>query len=461
MTTTRIKLPQKLIPVFQGEADIRGAYGGRGSAKTRSFAKMVAVKGYQYGKHGTRGQLLCARQFMNSLDESSLEECKRAIQDEKFLSDYYDIGDKYIKSKDGRIAFTFAGLDRNIASIKSKGRILLCWVDEAEPVTDEAFGILIPTLREEGVGWSAELWVTWNPKRKTAAVERRFRRSKDARIKIVQLNWRDNPKFPAILERARQRDLEDNQDEYDHIWEGAYGSVKGSILGSLVARARAEGRINNSVVYDPDGAPIEVSSDIGFRDTASWWYWQRCLGGFRLLMYQGASGWDADDWIPEIEKNIQMLGAKSVGKIWLPHDAKSKTFQTKHSSVEKFLKAYGTGRVDVVPQSKKKDQIEAAKTIIKRVEFNEELCSEGIDGLEEWQFEWDEDLQVFSRDPLHNWASHPSDAFAYGCQVMQDVKYEVTTEPVFPVIAKSDNTIQLPPLDDMWVQASKHQNRRI
>jgi phage terminase large subunit len=71
------------------------------------------------------------------------------------------VGDKYIKSRDGRISFAFAGLDRNIASIKSKGRILLCWVDEAEPVTDEAWTTLIPTLREEGDGWNAELWVTW------------------------------------------------------------------------------------------------------------------------------------------------------------------------------------------------------------------------------------------------------------------------------------------------------------
>ena len=71
--------------------------------------------------------------------------------------------------------FAFAGLDRNIASIKSKGRLLLCWVDEAEPVTDEAWLTLIPTLREEGSDWNAELWVTWNPKRKNAACEKRYR----------------------------------------------------------------------------------------------------------------------------------------------------------------------------------------------------------------------------------------------------------------------------------------------
>src|SRR5690242_9899765 len=163
MATARIELPRKLRPIFTGPADVRGAYGGRGSAKTRSFAKMAAVWGYRFGQEGVSGIILCARQFMNSLEDSSLEECKRAIEDEPWLAAYYDVGEKYIKSRDGRISFAFVGLDRNIASVKSKGRILLCWVDEAEPVTDTAWTTLEPTLREEGEGWSAELWVTWNP----------------------------------------------------------------------------------------------------------------------------------------------------------------------------------------------------------------------------------------------------------------------------------------------------------
>lgn len=416
--TARIELPPKLIPVFSGEADVRGAYGGRGSGKTRSFAKMAAIKGYMFGKAGIAGQILCARQFMNSLDDSSLEECKRAIEDEPFLASYYDVGEKYIKSLDGRISFTFAGLDRNIASIKSKGRILLCWVDEAEPVTDSAWQTLIPTLREEGEGWNAELWVTWNPARKTAGVERRFRQVNDPRIKIAEINWRDNPKFPAILERARLRDYEDNPDEYGHIWEGEYGAIAGAILGKWLTRARQEGRINDGVVYDSNGSPVVVSSDLGFRDTASWWFWQPTVGGYRLLSYLGDSGLDADDWIPVIKDKLTDMGAK-LGKIWLPHDAKAKTFQSKHTSAERFIVAFGPSKVGVVPQSKKADQISAARAVIGHCEFAETECAEGIDGLDGWRFEWNADLQVFSKNPLHDAASHPADAFAYGCQVMQ------------------------------------------
>src|SRR6056297_74807 len=128
----KVWLPPKLIPVFQGEARYRGAYGGRGSGKTRSFAKMAAVKGLQFGAEGREGIILCGREFMNSLDDSSLEELKHAIREHDWLEAYYEVGEKFIRSKDGKIRFVFAGLRRNVDSIKSKARILLAWVDEAE-----------------------------------------------------------------------------------------------------------------------------------------------------------------------------------------------------------------------------------------------------------------------------------------------------------------------------------------
>ena len=243
MATARIELPKKLRPVFSGRADVRWAKGGRGSAKTRSFAKMIAVRGYIYGMQGIHGQLVCGRQFMNSLEDSSLEECKRAIEDEPFLKAYYEIGDKYIRSRDGRIWFTFVGLDRNIASIKSKGRILVLWVDEAEPVTDYAWTVVIPTLREEGSDWNAELWVTWNPLRKNAPVETRFANSNDPLIKGCVINWRDNPKFPAKLERDRQRDLAERPEQYGHIWEGDYMVVnEGAYWAKDLVLAKEIGR---------------------------------------------------------------------------------------------------------------------------------------------------------------------------------------------------------------------------
>src|SRR5690606_31989149 len=167
----QVELPPKLIPIFEGEADVRGAFGGRGSAKTRSFAKMTAVRAFMWASEGRNGQILCARQFMKTLADSSLEEIKLAIQSEPWLAAHFEIGETFIRTHGllGNVYYTFVGLDRNIDNVKSQARILLAWVDEAEPVTDEAWTKLIPTLREE----DSELWVTWNPESKRSATHRR------------------------------------------------------------------------------------------------------------------------------------------------------------------------------------------------------------------------------------------------------------------------------------------------
>jgi phage terminase large subunit len=420
--SAQIRLPEKLVPVFTGEADVRGAYGGRGSAKTRSFAKMAAVRGLIHGQAGDRGIILCARQFMNSLEDSSLEECKRAIEEEPFLTAYYEVGDKYIKSRDGRVSFAFAGLDRNIASIKSKGRMLLCWVDEAEPVTEEAWTTLIPTLREEGEGWNAELWVTWNPKRKTAPVEARFRRSTDARVKVVELNWRDNPWFPAKLERDRLRDLSDRPDQYEHIWEGGFATVvEGAYYASDLTRAKNEKRIGR-VPFDPL-MTVRLFVDIGGTgaraDAFAMWPAQFIGKEIRTRDYYEAVG-------QPLAAHLNWLRIKGYtperAQFWLPHDGATQD-KVYAVSYESALREAGY-QVTVVPNQGRgaaKARIEAARRIFGSVWFDEETTEPGRDALG-WYHEKRDPERNIGLGPEHDWSSHGSDAFG-----LMAVAYEEPT----------------------------------
>lgn len=209
-----------MIPVFSGAAPVRGAYGGRGSSKTRSFALMAGVRAYMFAREGISGIVLCGREFMNSLSDSSMEEIKQAIKETPWLNAQFDIGENYIRTKCRKVSFVFAGLRHNLDSIKSKARILLAWIDEAENVSDIAWSKLIPTIR--GID-DAELWVTWNPEKKGSPTDTRFRLNKADDAKIVEMGWQDNPWFPAVLERARLEDKRILSDEdYQWIWEGAY-----------------------------------------------------------------------------------------------------------------------------------------------------------------------------------------------------------------------------------------------
>ena len=73
--TLQIETAPVFEPLLQ-PSRYKGAHGGRGSGKTRSFAKMAAVRGYMLSQEGKEGVIVCGREFMNSLDESSMAEVK-------------------------------------------------------------------------------------------------------------------------------------------------------------------------------------------------------------------------------------------------------------------------------------------------------------------------------------------------------------------------------------------------
>lgn len=234
MSSVQLPIPAKLANVFTApNKRYRCSHGGRGSAKTRTFALMTAVKAYQAMMNGESGVILCAREFMNSLEESSMEEVKQAIRSIPWLAANFDIGEKYIRTIDKSVTYVFAGLRHNLDSIKSKARILLCWVDEAESVSEIAWRKLSPTVREEG----SEIWVTWNPELDGSATDKRFRKGADDEMIVVEMNYTDNPWFPDVLESERLRDLR-NMDyaSYCWVWEGAYleNSEKQVLAGKYV-----------------------------------------------------------------------------------------------------------------------------------------------------------------------------------------------------------------------------------
>lgn len=412
MTALEISIPNKLIPVFDGEADVRGAHGGRGSAKTRTFAKMSAVRAHMWDAAGREGVIVCGRQFQNSLDDSSLEEIKASIRSEELLLPHFDVGDKYVRTASGRIRYVFTGLDRSIESIKSKARILLCWVDEAEPVTEEGWQVLIPTLREE----DSELWVTWNPKRKTAAVESRFRYSKDPRFKVVEMNWRDNPKFPMKLERERLRDFEERPDQYPHIWEGEYAStLAGAYYAKHLAETRAQGRIGK-VAKDPL-MQIRAFWDIGFNDSTAIWIAQFIDREIRVLDYYEAQG-------QPLAAHLDWLRTRGWGNAVcvLPHDGAHGNAVT-GTRFEDHVRSAGfdASTIENTGKGAAMRRVESARRLFPSIWFNAETTQAGLDALG-WYHEKRDEQRGVGLGPDHDWSSHGADAFGLMCIAYEQPK---------------------------------------
>lgn len=199
----------------------------------------------------------------------------------------------------------------------------------------------------------------------------------------------------------------------------------GSILARQIGIAEKQGRVSDAVEFDPHGQPLEISADIGRRDSATWWFWQPMIGGYQIVDYDGGWGIDAEEWADRLHKRISQYrlanGKSALGKIWLPHDARAKTFSAKRSAVEIFISKFGAGHVAITPNSSKADRINAARVLTKRVKFHETKCHRGLDGLRSWSFEYNEEAKTFSSEPLHDWASHDGDGYSYGCLIMQQV----------------------------------------
>jgi len=216
VTEATIELPPKLIPVFspaRGALRYRGAYGGRGSGKSFTFALMAAVFGY-----AEKMRILCVREFQNSIKESFHAEIKNAILSTPWLEQHYDVGVDYIRGKNGT-EFIFKGLRNNTQSVKSLSQIDLCIVEEAEDIAESVWQILEPTIRAP----KSEIWLVWNPKNRGSATDSRFRTSPPPRSCIVEMNYSDNPWFPIELEEQRNHAvLVMDEAIYRHVWEGDY-----------------------------------------------------------------------------------------------------------------------------------------------------------------------------------------------------------------------------------------------
>jgi phage terminase large subunit len=376
---------------------------------------MAAVHGYRCAAAGLDGLVVCGREFMNSLADSSFAEVKAAIASEAWLAAAYDVGETYIRTKDRRIEFAFVGLRHSLQSLKSKGRIRLLWVDEAEPVSETAWLIVDPTVREE----NAEIWITWNPGRKKSATHKRFRDDPPPQSKIIELNWRDNPWFPSTLNQKRLNDLEKRPDQYDHVWEGGFVSVvEGAYYAANLAQAKAEGRIG-FVPRDPLARVLAIF-DIGGTgaraNAVSIWIAQFAGAKINVLDHYTAQG-------QPLAAHVEWMRERKYGTalIYLPHDG-AQGDKVHATSYESALRDAGFD-VLVVPNQglgAAKARIETARRVFGRVHFNAATTEAGRESLGWYHEKRSDDERNVGLGPNHDWSSHDADSFGLMCVVYDE-----------------------------------------
>ena len=218
--TPDIQIPGAFRFLWQEKADdglpvrYRCAHGGRGSAKSMSFARALVIKAA-----AKKLKVLCFREVQKSVKESVKAEIEQAIID-CGLKGFYNVLETEIRGRNGS-EFIFTGLRKSsVSSIKSTKGVNIAWGDEANAISKKSFELLDPTIREPG----SEIWLTWNPEDATDPVDSIFRNAILPPGSIVrEVNYDDNPWFKdtplqTIMEYDRRRD----PDKYDHVWRGKY-----------------------------------------------------------------------------------------------------------------------------------------------------------------------------------------------------------------------------------------------
>ncbi|MCH5201901.1 MAG: PBSX family phage terminase large subunit [Oscillospiraceae bacterium] len=214
-----VKIPDKCLFLLNEKYRYKVLFGGRGSSKSASIGQALLIKSLE-----DKIRILCARQIQVSIKDSVkklLEEWIERLE----LSKYFTITNEAIRSVTGS-EFIFKGLQSNTTEIKSLQGIKYVWVEEAESVTEEAWDILIPTIREP----ESEIWISFNPNMKTDPTYDRFITNKPNNCISVEMNYMDNPWFPDVLREEMEACKQLNYPKYEHIWLGVPNAEAGNLI---------------------------------------------------------------------------------------------------------------------------------------------------------------------------------------------------------------------------------------
>lgn len=406
-----IDFPAKLQCLFKPKR-LKVLHGGRGSGKSWAVARALLVLGAQKPL-----RILCTREIQKSIKDSVHRLLSDQIQ-AMGVGAFYEVLENEIRGLNGSL-FLFSGLAQHtVESIKSFEGVSIVWAEEAQVVTKRSWDVLTPTIRKDG----SEIWITLNPDMETDETYTRFVSAQPAeseRSYVVQMNWRDNPWFPEVLEKERQDTLRRDPDNYANIWEGEPKRVsEGAIYRHEVERLYSENRVR-PVPYDPL-LKVHTVWDLGWNDSMTIGFWQRSGAEVRCIDYIEDSHRTLDWYVAQIEKKDYRWGTD-----FIPHDGKARNTQT-GKSTEEALRAMGR-RVIVLPQLGIEEGIKAARMMFPRVYFDVDKTVRLLECLKRYRRAINKQTQE-PDTPLHDEYSHGADCFRYAGMCVEQMKNNENSE---------------------------------
>lgn len=216
---------------------------------------------------------------------------------------------------------------------------------------------------------------------------------------------------------AKKRTLKgDMKREYPStVAEAFEAHIVGAIYAEQMTWLREHGRITK-VPLDPT-LRVNTFWDLGGSDMTAIWFHQYDRLQHRFVRYREANNRGLRAWWKEIEEWRREAGFE-WGRHFLPHDADHTVLGEDITTKATILRECGMRNEVIVPRvSSIRAGYELTRDAMQgNVWIDADECSQGIKCLDNYQFVWNEARSVFTDEPLHNWASHGSDAFRQWAQ---------------------------------------------
>lgn len=257
---TPIKLAEEFQPLFDPQWRNIVYYGGRGSLKSHSVARALLIRG-----HAKKLRILCTRELQKSIKDS-VHKLLSDLIDEYGLDDYEVLKDSITHKRTGT-EFIFLGLRLNVTEIKSLEGIDLCWVEEAQAITEASMEILTPTIRKPG---SQIIW-TFNRVNELDPVYVKYVMNAPPKTYSCKVGFeiaeRENW-FPDVLKLEMEGDRA-NPMLFAHKW---LGEPLGQAEMSIIARDAIMEAMRREI--DDDGA-VEIGVDVARMGNDRTVFWKR------------------------------------------------------------------------------------------------------------------------------------------------------------------------------------------
>ena len=234
----------------------------------------------------------------------------------------------------------------------------------------------------------------------------------------------------VMKEELEQAKLQMTPDVYDQEFEISFVAPRsGSYYGKLINELIEDDRYGE-FPHNPE-LPVECACDLGFSDSTSFWYWQTYPDHYRIIDFDEGDNMTVHEW-------VDLLSAKGYDyeTVWLPHDARAKSFQTGKSTIEQLLARDVPCKI--CPELRISHGIDAVKFMLGKMSFNENTTHPGVHHLKAYHRKWNAKTKAYSDIPTHDEHSHAADAARYMSLVMREkVSTIKTTKPTVTSINKA------------------------